>query len=163
MFPSVVSVAVTLALTMMQQMKPGFQAMNSLLLLFSPIVVAGFGLGLIGCGGGAVPGKPELPQSVSPGWVQKSFVHVDPPAGLPGGQKVDCWKAEYAGSGTAEVWTCGYAAESGAFDAAQRFGSGADRVKFQVGKYLVITEWSGGSRADVTALIRAIQKDLGSK
>ena len=138
---------------------------NSLLQLFSPILLAGFGLGLMACGGGAVPGKPELPQSVSPGWVQKSFVHVEPPAGLPAGQKVDCWKAEYAGanSGSAEVWTCGYAAESGAFDAAQRFGSGADRVKFQAGRYLVIVQWTGGSRTDVTALIRAVQKALGTK
>jgi hypothetical protein len=148
---------------MMKPMKSGFQALNSLLLLFSPIVLVGFGLALMGCGEGAVAARPELPKSVSPGWVQKSFAHADPPPGLPGGHKVDCWKADYAGTGTAEVWTCGYAAESGAFDAAQRFGTGANRVKFQAGKYLVIAQWNGGSMAEVTALIRAIQKALGTQ
>jgi hypothetical protein len=136
-----------------------YRANNRLLYIFSLMAVAG----LAGCGEGAVAGKPELPQSVSPGWVQKSFVHADPPAGLPAGPKADCWKAEYAGAGTAEVWTCGYAAESGAFDAAQRFGSGADRVKFQAGKYLVVAQWSGGSKVEVTALVRAIQKALAAK
>lgn len=156
--------------------------------LFSLIAMVGAGLGLTGCGDGAVAGKPELPGSVSPGWVRKSFEHVEPLSGLGGGgRKVECWKALYLGSGagqagagaagvgvaggsgmpgagTAGVWICGFAAESGAFDSAQRFGSGGDRVKFQVGKYLVVVEWSGaGNRAEVTALVRAVQKALEPK
>lgn len=139
------------------------RTINSLLLVFSLMAVTGLAGGLAGCGEGAVAGKPELPQSVSPGWVQKSFAHSDPPAGLPGGQKTECWKADYAGTGMAHVWTCGFAAESAAFDAAQRFSSGADRVKFQTGKYLVVAEWNGASKTEITALVRAIQKALGTK
>jgi hypothetical protein len=142
-------------------MKP--RANNSLLLIFSPMLLAGVVLGMAACGEGAVPARPDLPQSVSPGWTRKSFVHADPPAGLPSGQKVECWKAEYAGPGSASILTCGYAAESGAFDAAQRFPSGGDRVKFQSGKYLVLVQWTGGSKAEITALVRALQKTLGTK
>jgi len=36
-------------------------------------------------------------------------------------------------------------------------------VKFQEGDYLVIAKWNGGSRAEVTALFRAIQKTLQVK
>lgn len=127
------------------------------------MLLAGLALALTGCGETAPAGKPELPASVSPGWSQKSFAHTDPPAGMPAGQKTDCWKADYSGPGNATIWTCGFAAESGAFDAAQRFPSGADRVKFQSGKYLVVTQWTGGSKAEITALVRAVQKSLAAK
>lgn len=140
------------------------QANHRLLFIFSLMLVVGSGLGLTGCGESALPGKPDLPQSVTPGWVRKSFAHVEPPPGLPAGQRTDCWKAEYIGTGTASagVWTCGYAA-GGAFDAAQRYASAADRVKFQVGEYLVIVQWSGGSKTEITALVRAVQNVLGAK
>jgi hypothetical protein len=117
-----------------------------------------------GCGEGAAPEKPELPRSVSPGWTQKTFAHAEALPGLPAGAaKPDCWKAEYGGPGTASVWTCGYKVEGGAFDAAQRFPSSGSQVKFQSGKYLVVVEWTGGSRAEVTALVRAVQKILPMK
>jgi hypothetical protein len=121
--------------------------------------VAGI-LTLNGCGESA-PGKPDLPQSVSPGWAQKSFGQAAPPAGLPETSKPDCWKAVYAGKGSAEVWTCGYGNKGGAFDAAQRARAEADTVKFQEGKYLVIVKWSGSSREEITALVRALQKSMG--
>jgi hypothetical protein len=155
---------------------------------FSLLLVAG-ALGLAGCGEGGAPGKPELPESVSPGWVRKSFEASVPPAGLPGGTKAECWKAVYAGSGLgaesagsggglagsgrvsgggpkgaeAEVWACGYVGTGGAFDAAQRTRAAADSVKFQEGKYLILIHWSGGSKDEVTALVRALQKKLAVK
>ena len=39
----------------------------------------------------------------------------------------------------------------------------ADSVKFQEGKYLILIHWSGGSKDDVTALVRALQKKLAVK
>ena len=118
---------------------------------------------LSGCGESSLPGKPELPQSVSPGWSRTSFEHVPAPAGLPAGTKTDCWKAAYSGKGAAEVWTCGFSSNGGAFDAVQRTRAEADTVKFQQGKYLMIVKWTGGSKEEVTALVRAVQKSLASQ
>jgi hypothetical protein len=59
-----------------------------------------------------------------------------------------------------QAWVCGYRAESSAFDAMQRAKSAPDVVRFQEGKYLVVVHWSGGSREENTALVRAIQKAL---
>jgi hypothetical protein len=116
-----------------------------------------------GCGAGSMPGQPDLPASVSPGWTRKSYADAPPPSGLPAGPAPRCWKADYAGAGTAEVWTCAYRASGSAFDAQQRARAEADTVKFQEGNYLVIVKWSGGSRAEVTALIRAVQNTLHAK
>jgi hypothetical protein len=132
--------------------------------IFSLLLFAGC-LALSGCNGGGAPGKPDLPESVSPGWVRKSFGSAGQPAGLPDGAKPECWKALYAGSDArnAEVWACGYAAEGGAFNAVQRTPAAADSVKFQEGKYLVLIHWSGGSKDEVTALVRTVQKRLTVK
>jgi len=139
------------------------RANNRLLYIFSPMLLAGLAIALMGCGEMAMAPKPELPVSVSPGWSQKSFAKAQPVAGLPAGVRAQCWKAEYEGSGAAEIWICGFNGEGSAFDAAQRYPAGADRVKFQAGKYLAVVHWSGGSKADVTALVRAIQKSLGAR
>jgi len=112
------------------------------------------------CGGGESPGAPDLPASVSPGWSRKSLAKSAVPGGVPDGGEPQCWKAEYEGSGKAEVWACGYRASGSAFDAAQRARAEADTVKFQESNYLVIVKWSGGSRTDLTALVRSIQKNL---
>ena len=132
--------------------------------IFSLLLLAGC-FAVSGCGGGGAPGKPELPESVSPGWVRKSLERAGQPAGLPEGAKPECWKAAYGGADTrnAEVWACGYASEGGAFDAVQRTPAAADSVKFQEGKYLVLMHWSGGSKDEVTALVRAVQKKLTVK
>jgi hypothetical protein len=107
------------------------------------------------------PGKPDLPLSISPGWSRVAYDPSPPPAGLPEGRAPECWKANYRGSeGTAEVWACGFRAEGSAFDAMQRARAEANTVKFQAARYLAIVRWNGGSRADVTALIRGIQKAL---
>ena len=113
-----------------------------------------------GCGAGKPPGKPDLPQSVSPGWTLKSYEHADVPAGVPARVKPECWRAEYAGPGSATVWACGYAEGSSAFDAMQRAESEANTVKFQQDRFLVMVKWNGGSRAEVTALVRGVQKSL---
>jgi hypothetical protein len=118
-------------------------------------------LALFACGNISGPGKPDLPTSVSPGWSRVSYDQTAPPAGLPEGPTPDCWKATYRGSeGTAEVWACGFRAEGSAFNAMQRARAEANTVKFQEARYLAIVRWNGGSRADVTALVRAIQKAL---
>jgi hypothetical protein len=116
---------------------------------------------LFACGSVGGPGKPDLPVSVSPGWSRVSFDAAQAPAGLPEGPAAECWKADYRGSdGTAEVWACGFRAEASAFNAMQRARAEANTVKFQEARYLAIVRWNGGSRADVTALVRAIQKAL---
>lgn len=115
----------------------------------------------LACGSIGGPGKPDLPVSVSPGWSRIDYNQAPPPAGLPEGPAPECWKANYRGAdGTAEVWACGFRAEGSAFNAVQRARAEANTVKFQEGRYLVIVRWSGGSRVDVTALVRAIQKAL---
>lgn len=113
-----------------------------------------------GCAGGGLPGKPDLPASAAPAWTLKSYESSAPPQGLPAGTAPQCWKAEYAGSGSAEVWTCGFRASGSAFDAEQRTRAEANTVKFQDGNFLVIARWTAGSRADVTSLIRTIQKSM---
>ena len=64
-----------------------------------------------------------------------------------------------------KVWACGYlqSASGSAFNAEQRARAEADTVKFQEGKYLIVVSWRGGSRAEVTALIRGLQKALQVK
>ena len=118
-------------------------------------------LNLAGCGAGAPPARPELPLSVAPGWTRKSWERSSPPPGIPTPVAAECWKADYAITGTAEVWVCGYAQEASAFDAMQRARAEADTVKFQAGRYLAIVKWAGVSRAEIFALVRAVQKALG--
>jgi hypothetical protein len=110
------------------------------------------------CVSNTPPAKPPLPASVSPGWTQQSYTDTAPPAGV----TASCWLAKYAGPGSADVQICGYAAEAAAFDAQQRAPASGDAVKFQSGKYLVLIHWTGTSRAEITALVRAIQKSLAA-
>ncbi len=107
--------------------------------------------------------KPELPQSVSPGWKLVSYGDTSVPPGVPVVTPPQCWKAQYAGPGAADVWVCGYRAESGAFDAAQRTPAEAQAVKFQEGNYFVLVKWNAVPKASLTALIREIQKTLKPK
>lgn len=120
------------------------------------------------CSEGSMPGKPELPASVSPGWNLKSYDPSPPPPGLPDGPAPQCWKADYAGPGVpaisgAQAWVCGYRQSGSAFNAEQRARAEADTVKFQEGSYLIVVNWRGGSRAEITALIRGLQKALQVK
>lgn len=120
---------------------------------------------LAGCGGGAAA-KPEMPQSVSPGWTMKGFDSTAKPADVPGTPQ--CWKAAYTettdkGAASAEAVVCGYTAESGAFDAQQRAKAEAQAVKFQEGKYFVLVNWKDATKTNITALVRAIQKNLSAK
>jgi len=66
----------------------------------------------------------------------------------------------YSGPGSAQIWVCGYASETSAFDAQQRTATEAQTVKFQEGKRLVIVQWKDTKRTDLEALIRTIQKRL---
>jgi len=117
---------------------------------------------LTGCRPGPAA-KPELPESVSPGWRLASYVDSPVPPGVPVVSPPQCWKARYEGAGTAEIWVCGYRVSGGAFDAAQRTPAAAQAVKFQEGNYLVLVKWNGVPKTNLTALIRAIQKTLSPK
>ena len=117
---------------------------------------------LAGCSADSLPGKPDLPQSVSPGWTMKNYESASAPEGLPVGARPVCWKANYAGAGaaTAEIWVCGYPSSSGAFEAGQRTRAAANTVKFDRGRYLVIARWHAESRTDVMALMRSLEQAL---
>jgi hypothetical protein len=110
-----------------------------------------------------MPGKPNLPETATPGWTRKSLTEGSSPAGLPSTAKAQCWKAEYASKGEAEVWACGFASEGAAFEAVQKGRAEANTVKFQEGKYFITVAWRGVSRDEITALVRAVQRDLKVK
>lgn len=108
--------------------------------------------------------KPELPASVAPGWKLSSLADAPVPPEIPrGGTPPVCWKADYAGQGTAEIFVCRYGVEAAAFDAVQRVPAEAQAVKFQSGTWFALVKWNGAAKADVTALIRAVQKALAKK
>jgi hypothetical protein len=118
---------------------------------------------LTGCGAGA-SAKPDLPSSVSPGWKLASYAQSPAPEGIPGtATPPQCWKAQYTGQGTADVWLCGYKVSGSAFDAVQRTRAEAQTVKFQEGNYLVLVKWNAVPKTNLTALIRTIQKTLSPK
>ena len=100
----------------------------------------------------APPRQPDIPDSVSPGWKLSSLTKS---GGTP-----DCWTADYAGAGSAEVKICWYQASGSAFDAVQRTRAEAQAVKFQEDHYFVLVKWNNVPKANLTALIRAIQKAL---
>jgi hypothetical protein len=110
-----------------------------------------------GCGSGQVE-KPELPQSVSPGWKLSSFDRAAAPAGVPPGGSPECWKGDYSGPGSVRVWLCRYKVPESAFDATQRARTEAQMVTFQQGSCLVLVQWNNVSKESLTALVRAIQK-----
>jgi hypothetical protein len=112
------------------------------------------------CSTATPPPKPDLPLSISPGWSAKAYENSPAPEGLPAGEPPVCWKSEYSGTAgaTAGVWVCGYA--HGAFDALQRTRDAANRVKFYKGRYLVVVNWNGAARTDLTALVRKLESAL---
>jgi hypothetical protein len=96
------------------------------------------------------PPKPDIPDSVSPGWKLSSLIKSSD----------ECWNAHYAGTGDAEVSICWYKTTAGAFEAVQRTRAEAQAVKFQEEHYFVLVKWNNVPKANLTALIRAIQKSL---
>lgn len=58
---------------------------------------------------------------------------------------------------------CWYKVSGSAFDAVQRARTEAQTVKFQEGNYLVLVKWNGVPKANLTALVRAIQKSVQGK
>ncbi len=110
--------------------------------------------------GAQAPQKPDLPESVSPGWKLSSLDKSGLPAGVSSDGSPQCWKAVYSGSGNVESWVCWYKVAGSAFDAVQRVPAEAQTVKFQKDQWFVLLKWNNVSRADLTALIRAVQKAL---
>jgi hypothetical protein len=117
---------------------------------------------LAACASGP-PAKPEIPESVSPGWKLSSLNKSGLPSGVSAGGSPDCWKADYTGAGSAETWICWYKEKANAFEAVQRTRAEAQTVKFQEGQYLVLVKWNNAPKASLTALIRGIQKALQPK
>ena len=117
-------------------------------------------LAMFGCGNGQ-PARPELPSSISPGWSLKSFAEAPAPPDIAAAGSPICWRANYEGQGTAEVWVCGYRGEAGALDAVQRAPAEAQTIKFQEGKNFVLVRWNGAPKAGIEALVREIQNALG--
>jgi hypothetical protein len=97
------------------------------------------------------PPKPDIPDSISPGWKLASLV----PSGEPA-----CWEAKYTGPGSADLRICWYKATASAFEAVQRARAEAQTVKFPEEHYFVLVKWNNVPKANITALIRAIQKAL---
>jgi hypothetical protein len=92
----------------------------------------------------------------------KGYDRSGVPEGLPEGVQPQCWKADYAGAqnGSAEVWVCGFRERSSAFNAVQRARAAANTLKFQKDRFLVLVRWNGGSRTDLTALMRVLENSL---
>jgi hypothetical protein len=116
---------------------------------------------LASCGNSG-PGMPKLPETATPGWTRKSLVKGPSPAGLDAA-KAECWKAEYTSKGEAQVWACGFSSEGSAFEAVQKSRSEANTVRFQARRFYVVVQWNGVSRDEITALVRAVQRDLAAK
>jgi hypothetical protein len=129
-------------------------------LLFALLLLAA--VVLQSCASGP-PAKPDIPESVSPGWKLSSLDKSVLPAGVPTGGSPECWKADYAGSGSAEVRICWYESTGNAFDSMQRARAEAQTVKFQEEHYFVMVKWNDVPKASLTALVRAIQKALQSR
>ena len=112
--------------------------------------------------------EPPLPASVSPSWTRTAFAKSDAPKGLPsGGTAPICWKGDYAlaaasnsPAGSAVIRACRYSAGTLAFDAVQRMSSAADTVQFQEGPWLLVVQWTGASKTDITTLVRSVQRSL---
>ena len=118
-------------------------------LLFAAILLGGC---LINACTSGPPPKPDIPDSISPGWKLSSLV--------PSGGEPTCWTAEYTGPGSAEIRICWYKATASAFEEVQRTRAEAQTVKFQVEHYFVLVKWNNAPKANLTALVRAIQKAL---
>ena len=104
---------------------------------------------LTACGSGPPP-KPEIPDSVSPGWKLSSLTKSSD----------ECWIAKYDGQGNAELRICWYKATESAFEAVQRTRAEAQTVKFQEEHYFVLVKWNNVPKVSLTALIRAVEKAL---
>ena len=122
---------------------------------------------MTGCGKDAPPPKPELPKIAAPSWSLGAYDAAPPPPGLPASTPPPaCWKADYASTPSATVWVCGYASPGGAFDAVQRTATGANTVKFEEDRYLVIASCPAlndpAARDGFQNLVRAIQQKLKS-
>lgn len=118
-----------------------------------------------GCSASA-PAKPDIPESISPGWKLASLAGAPRPAVVGPAGEPTCWKAEYTGSAastsaSAEVAICWYKVSGNAFEALQRTRAEAQAVKFQQAHYFVLVKWNNASKASLTALVRAIEKTLG--
>jgi hypothetical protein len=108
------------------------------------------------------PEKPNLPQSVSPGWKLASLAQSPAPPEVPAGASRECLEGTYTGVGSAIVWLCRFADRAVAFHALQSTKTQRQIVTFQEGEYLVVVEWTADSIADLTALIHAVKENLNT-
>lgn len=125
-------------------------------LLSGPLLLACL---LEACSSGP-PAKPGIPASISPGWKLSSLDKSPPPAEVSADGSPECWKANYAAEGTAEVSICWYKVRANAFESVQRVRAEAQTVKFQEGQYFILVKWNNVPKASLTALVRGIEKAL---
>jgi hypothetical protein len=121
-------------------------------------------LSLSACGKAKPPdNKPPVPVSLSPGWKLTSLAKSAIPDEIPKAGMPECWQADYGGVGSAQISLCKYSNKTGAFDAVQGAKTEPQVVKFDEGGYLVLVNWNNTSIADLTTLVRAVQKSLNKK
>ena len=117
-----------------------------------------FAVFLLGACASGPPPKPDIPDSISPGWKlsSRSFrPAADPPAG----------RRSIPGPAPREIpdLLVRTKQQQVRFGEVQRTPAEAQTVKFQVEHYFVLVKWNNAPKANLTALIRAIQKALQPK
>jgi hypothetical protein len=70
--------------------------------------------------------------------------------------------ATYAGPGTLEATVYELGSSATALDMAQRWPPAAETVFFYKDQYFVVLKWQQAERNAVTALVRALERHLGS-
>lgn len=116
-------------------------------------------LGFAACSAGP-PAQPDIPNSISPGWKLAAIAKSARAAELPPDGSPTCWKADYAGQGSAEAWLCWYKETANAFDSMQRVRAEAQAVKFQKAHFFVLVKWNNVPRVNLMALVRGLERAL---
>jgi hypothetical protein len=73
------------------------------------------------------------------------------------------WKALYKGPGAATVEVYELTSSAGGLEMVQRWRPAADTVVWYTPQYFVVVRWHGGDRTMVSALIRALEKQLAEE
>jgi hypothetical protein len=109
---------------------------------------------------------PEFPATVAGGWHLKSS-QLFPAAAAPEFERQigtrGWWKALYEGTGSATVDVYELTSSAGGLEMVQKWRPAADTVVWYTPQYFVVVRWHGGDKAMVSALIRALEKQLAEE
>jgi hypothetical protein len=96
--------------------------------------------------------KPELPQSVSPGWQLTGMRETEPGK---------AWEAIYTGPGKVRVrvWSIQSIAEG--LDRVQKWEPAANTVVFYSDRYFAVLDWAAADAAQAGTLVRAVERAIG--